>query len=326
MKNQFLMLLLLVLIGQLSGHGLGSTTSVKRKNIRQPIEQLFENLSKEKLKVSSYDFNAHRVVTSCAKSTGESTSNCYFQISFDDNPHNDILCTPSQEFYDVHAQHWAPALQLRVGGELLSAHGKQAITSIRFIKKPLKVYSLEIENTHNFFVGTYAILTHNILIPWVLSAGLGISFGAGAAAGGTAGGCLGPITLVGGAVIGGIIGIAIKMVADDRKASYHLHFDVDTIENYYKTNTLYKENNNDAQAPGKPTENDGFIPKKNWDGKKVRHPKTRQYGWPDKKGNIWVPTGPGSKAHGGHHWDVIAPNGTDYDNVYPGGTIRKGRK
>ncbi len=66
--------------------------------------------------------------------------------------------------------------------------------------------------------------------------------------------------------------------------------------------------------------------RKNSDGKKKKHPKTGQYGWPDKKGKIWVPTGPGSTAHGGPHWDVVDPNGHDYDNVYPGGIIRKGRK
>lgn len=26
-------------------------------------------------------------------------------------------------------------------------------------------------------------------------------------------------------------------------------------------------------------------------------------GWEDAGGNVWVPTGPGSLAHGGPHWD-----------------------
>lgn len=76
-----------------------------------------------------------------------------------------------------------------------------------------------------------------------------------------------------------------------------------------------------AQAPGKPTEKDGFIPPKKWDGKKVCHPETGQYGWPDKKGNVWVPTGPGPLAHGGPHWDVVDKYG-DHKNVMPGGKIR----
>ena len=76
-----------------------------------------------------------------------------------------------------------------------------------------------------------------------------------------------------------------------------------------------------AQAPGKPLEADGFVPPKNWDGKKVKHPVTGQYGWRDIKGNIWVPTGPGQLAHGGAHWDVVDVAG-DSINVLPGGRIR----
>lgn len=43
---------------------------------------------------------------------------------------------------------------------------------------------------------------------------------------------------------------------------------------------------NPAQAPGIPTEKDGFEPDKNWEGKKEQHPKTGQWRWKDKKGDI----------------------------------------
>lgn len=59
---------------------------------------------------------------------------------------------------------------------------------------------------------------------------------------------------------------------------------------------------------------------KNWDGKKIKNPNGPGYGWPDKKGNVWVPTGP--EGHGCPHWDVEKPNG-DYENVVPGGRIRR---
>ncbi len=65
------------------------------------------------------------------------------------------------------------------------------------------------------------------------------------------------------------------------------------------------------------TEKDGFIPKKNWDSEKVKH--CRGFGWPDKKGSIWIPSGP--NGHGGPHWDVQHPDGS-YDNILPGGKIR----
>jgi hypothetical protein len=75
----------------------------------------------------------------------------------------------------------------------------------------------------------------------------------------------------------------------------------------------------DAQAPGMPTEKDGYRPPKRWNGEKVRHSKTGQIGYPDEKGDIWVPSGPGG--HGGPHWDVVNPKG-DYRNILPGGKER----
>jgi hypothetical protein len=182
-------------------------------------------------------------------------------VSFENNHFNDITCTPSQEFYDANAQHWTPALQLCIGDELLGAHGKHVITSIEFIKKPLKVYMLEVGHTHNFFVGRNSILTHNMPIPWALSAGLGISFGAGAAAGGTAGGCFGPITLVGGAVIGGIICAGIKIFADDNRSKYSLHFDVDKIRTQLKWGINHHKNG--IQIQSNKTTKDGSIDKSN---------------------------------------------------------------
>jgi hypothetical protein len=77
-----------------------------------------------------------------------------------------------------------------------------------------------------------------------------------------------------------------------------------------------------ADAPGQPTAADGYTPAKKWDGKKVKDP-NRSFGsgWPDVKGDVWVPTGPGGDAHGGPHWDVQTPGG-GYRNVYPGGKVR----
>jgi hypothetical protein len=80
----------------------------------------------------------------------------------------------------------------------------------------------------------------------------------------------------------------------------------------------YNDMQDDAQAPGMPTEKDGYEPPKNWDGKKVKNPNGHGYGYPDKKGRVWIPTGP--KAHRGPHWDVQNPDGT-YDNILPGGKI-----
>ena len=78
------------------------------------------------------------------------------------------------------------------------------------------------------------------------------------------------------------------------------------------------------KAPGKPSDAEGFCAPKGGDDW-VKAPKGRGYGWRDKYGNVWVPTGPKDPsrgdAHGGPHWDVQDPNG-GYVNVYPGGRSR----
>jgi DnaJ-class molecular chaperone len=68
--------------------------------------------------------------------------------------------------------------------------------------------------------------------------------------------------------------------------------------------------------------NDGYMPPKRWDGKKIIHPKTGQSGWPDDKGNVWVPTGSKpSRAYGKPHWDVVDRKGK-HKNILPGGKKR----
>lgn len=86
---------------------------------------------------------------------------------------------------------------------------------------------------------------------------------------------------------------------------------------------------NETESPGRevpsdstlgaPTEEDGFVPRKNSDNQKHPHPKTGQRGWVDKKGNWWIPD---KSNHGGPHWDVVSENGRQHQNVYPGGKIR----
>ena len=79
---------------------------------------------------------------------------------------------------------------------------------------------------------------------------------------------------------------------------------------------------NGPKAPGKPTEEDGFKSPKggdNW----VPNPNPGKggssWGREDAKGDVWCstgPAGPGSRAHGGPHWDVQTPGG-GYRNERP---------
>jgi len=78
-----------------------------------------------------------------------------------------------------------------------------------------------------------------------------------------------------------------KTIAHGKVPRYELSFNLCEIEKCYKKNDiLLQDKNNDAQAPGKPTKEDGFIPYKNWDGKKVKNPNGSGSGWPDHKSNV----------------------------------------
>ncbi|MHB9020195.1 MAG: polymorphic toxin type 37 domain-containing protein [Minisyncoccota bacterium] len=109
---------------------------------------------------------------------------------------------------------------------------------------------------------------------------------------------------------------ALPMVQDENKnLGDNAHrFPIDQVKQ--KTDIIW------ASIPGKPTEKDGFFPPKKWDGEKVPS-SNGKIGWQDKNGSIWVPSG--AAGHGGPHWDVQHADGS-YDNVYPGGKVRPGKR
>ena len=76
---------------------------------------------------------------------------------------------------------------------------------------------------------------------------------------------------------------------------------------------------NGAKAPGKPGAEEGCEDPKT--GEKWVKGSDGRGGWEDSKGRVWQPTGPGSLAHGGAHWDRQNGDGT-HTNVYPGGATR----
>ena len=78
------------------------------------------------------------------------------------------------------------------------------------------------------------------------------------------------------------------------------------------------------KAPGAPGSNEGYAPPKRGLGSKgemVKNPNGPGRGYLADDGGVWVPTGEGSLAHGGPHWDVQYPGG-GHKNVYPGGRVR----
>ena len=285
---------------------------------------------KQKVRVASYDTQTHQWISAYVTAGARSKSNCYCRLSFDECSWRDIRCTPSQLFYRITDHTWVPAYLLKAGDFLLAENNKKiSIRSNTFIKESLAVYTLEVNPTHIFLVGEHSVVAHNMLVPISAAVGLSIPFSTGC--GGSVGLIFGPVGVLGSSCLGSLIGYAIKSCLTNQVHEYHLAFNPHAIGIYFndaqdkdvksedqdKKEDKKPEKNNEAQAPGKPTEKDGFIPKKKWDGKKVHH--RRGYGWPDKKESIWIPTGP--NGHGCAHWDVQHPDG-NYDNIVPGGKIR----
>ena len=233
-----------------------------------------------------------------------------------------IKCSPLQMFYRVSDQAWIAAYQLREGDQLLCEKNKTVILKLKkYIYDSIKLYIVEVKKYHTFVVGYQKILTHNMFIPIATTIGMAIPFDMILSAGSF--GCMfGPVSFCCSIVAAGAVAAITYQVSKEKQKEFCLvSDDKDGWNVTFEYNDKIK-GSTDAQAPGLPTENDGFVPKKNWDGKKVRHPKTGQVGWPNSKESIWVPTGVGPLAHGGPHWDVISKDGKRHWNIMPGGKER----
>ncbi len=127
----------------------------------------------------------------------------------------------------------------QVGDAIYSAYqGSVAIASIELVKESLTVYALEVDSAHNFFVGNYGILVHNMFFPELIN--LSAAMAPTLATGATIGGCFGPITFAGGVALGGVIGIAAKIFSDKVRSKYLLHFDIDKVAGQLKDHKVEK--------------------------------------------------------------------------------------
>jgi len=185
----------------------------------------------EELKVCSYSFEKQKVVYSRIVSVARSVTNCYCKLTFGTRSGQEIVCTPTQEFYVAAASAWKIACELRPGDELLTVHGTTvSLKDIQFVEQQLQVYAIEVADTHIFAVGTDKILTHNIPLPGMV---VSLTIPWGATAGGAAGSFFGPPTIVVGLIIGGIFGLAWTAMSPRQVPEYHLAFDPNGIRNEY---------------------------------------------------------------------------------------------
>lgn len=216
------------------GHGFGADTLIQLDNGQQiPIRTVCLHALRNKVSVSSYDMHKSCCINQSVVTVMQSTTNCSIQLGFDSqlNYANDIICTPTQEFYVPVLAKWIPAYKLNPGDCLLTKDmTTKKVMHKKFIPKNLKIYMLEVQKSHTFFVGKYSVLTHNIFLP--LAANLGFVVPFGSVAMGAAGSFFGPVGLVGGIVFGGIIGVAIKAIHKNKIPKYDaLNFNITFINN-----------------------------------------------------------------------------------------------
>lgn len=203
----------------------------------------------------------------------------------------EIVTVPFQKYYI--SNFWQDAKDITIDTKLSSLIGAEiSINSIQTCEQEVEFFDIQLEDVHTFCVTRHDIVVHNF--PPVF---IGIAFSVG-------GGITFEGIQFGICVIGIWLGTKFLKKSegqDDLNGPIEVVATCDVGSNEKEEIVFYMQDDNSqgAQAPGKPTEDDGFVPKKKWDGKKVPNPNGPGYGWPDEKGNVWVPSGP--NGHGGPH-------------------------
>jgi RHS repeat-associated protein len=70
--------------------------------------------------------------------------------------------TATHRFFSLDRSAWIDAAELHTGERLLSQRGFVTIRSNRSTSRVLRVYNLEVETDHSYFVGSELVLTHNV--------------------------------------------------------------------------------------------------------------------------------------------------------------------
>lgn len=108
------------------------------------IKNLFEKWLDESQFVVSYDFrySEHSTKRIKAAVTSEVSWHCAFR--FNDEPWDDVVCSPDQEFL-LYRRQWITAHRLKVGDWLTCRNERvQKISPVRHAQQKLTVYALEV--------------------------------------------------------------------------------------------------------------------------------------------------------------------------------------
>lgn len=238
MKRFSIFLIFFLQCASLLAHGFSADTLVLlADNTWQQIGTLCSRVQKKHVSVATYNTTASFQTIASAIHGGYSRTNCYIRFGFDERfkhsqNYNEVVCTPTQEFYSATTLQWIPAYMLQVGDTLLCADNKtKTIAYVSLVKESLRVYTLQIKHTHTFFVTHHSLLTHNMVLPIAFNIGLSVPMGA--VSGGTAGSFFGPPTIIVGAAIGCFVGVIAKLVCGGKVPSYTIDaYNIHAFEQY----------------------------------------------------------------------------------------------
>lgn len=155
---------------QVMGHGFAGKMLVTSNRSGENIDQLSERVGSDTPLILSYNIDHSCETMQRAVLGGKSTSAHMVRIHFlnyaDDSV---IVCMPTQTLYDSYAKRWISAAELMCGTWLLARNNREIMVSeVEWISESTPVYTVEVENTHTFFIGKQELLTHNMMMPiWV---------------------------------------------------------------------------------------------------------------------------------------------------------------
>src|SRR5580700_1264249 len=254
MKQSLLSVMILFCMNTIAyGHGFSGDTLVQLAGKSwQRIHTVCERAVEERVWINSFNFKTGFQESKIVKRSGQSRVNCYIRFGFreqlkNDIHNNEIICTPTQEFYLANEKRWVQAYTLKIGDELLCAQQDnigtvtKKVAYLQCVNEPIPIYTLEVSYTHTFFVSADCVLTHNMVLPAAFSLGFVLPFGAGGA---VAGGFFGPITLVASIAVGCIVGAFVKIVCTDKVPHYTINmYDVDHVYQYTSRNNNNEHSN-----------------------------------------------------------------------------------
>jgi hypothetical protein len=136
---------------------------------------------------------------------------------------DDIVCSIFQQFYYTDTNQWKMAGELKVGDSVLTKSGPKKLTYVDHVKKghKIKLYMIEVEDTHLFYVGNDAVLTHNFMgLPVAVTLAVDVAFGTGTVAGASLGSFFGPVGITIGAAIGLVAGFIVMEIRKNQLPTF----------------------------------------------------------------------------------------------------------